>query len=265
MTRKLKHSYGQVDFDYAARSSALAPEDDGTVWMGNLMAYKKKAVYDGVEAEIDGKEADNKYNPIDVLTKIGADMCFVSDVVDQGEGSEPRWDRIAVVQYATRRSFIEMSARKDFQEKHKHKEAGMAQTIVCPSLPITEVMEELDAITPAAPANDQGDETIISLHTVRFKADAAEQQSDYPLAIGKVALAHGGTIEAILEVEGTVLGDGRSWDQTFMFRFPSLAAYKAAYAEMTSGALGEPVADRYDVATRPMIDRMRASLDDKTA
>ena len=255
MTQPLAHSYGQMDAAYAARGRNLAPEEDGHVWMVNLMAYKKKAVYEGVEAEIDGKEADNRYNPIDVLMKIGADMSFVSDVVDQSADTEPLWDRIAVVRYPTRRSFIEMGDRKDFREKHKHKQAGMDQTIVCPCLPIGE-SSDAAAELPA----DGSPEAIVSLHLVRFAEGSAEGRADYANACAAAVSKHGGSTEALLEVEGTFLGDGRSWDLALMFRFPTLEAYTASAAELTSGALGDAVADRYDVATRPMIDRMRASL-----
>ena len=59
----------------------------------------------------------------------GADMVFIGDVTGNYMGSED-WDRIAVVRYATRKSFIEMQSRKDFGEKHVHKNAGMQRTVI---------------------------------------------------------------------------------------------------------------------------------------
>jgi hypothetical protein len=58
-------------------------------------------------------------------------VCFLADVV---ASSEP-WDRVAVVRYPTRHSFIEMQSRPDFQAQHVHKEAGMDRTIIVATLP----------------------------------------------------------------------------------------------------------------------------------
>ena len=73
------------------------------------------------------------YNPSDVLSKIGAQPVFFGEVVAQG--TEGEWDRMAIVKYASRVSFMEMQNRPDFKEKHVHKEAGMLYTNVMGTLP----------------------------------------------------------------------------------------------------------------------------------
>ena len=48
--------YGRIDRDYGIRLATTAPEDDGPVWMVNLMRYKERAEY------TDGR-GDNTHRP----------------------------------------------------------------------------------------------------------------------------------------------------------------------------------------------------------
>src|SRR3954454_14399996 len=131
--------YGTVDQDYALRLAMADP--DGAIYMLNLMAYRAEADYgpDG-EKGVTGREADDRYAPLDVLAEIGANVCFLAEV-EAGE-----WDRIAVVRYPTRKSFIDMQSRPDFQAQHVHKEAGMDHTTIVGSLP-------LDGLPKAVPGD----------------------------------------------------------------------------------------------------------------
>jgi hypothetical protein len=115
--------YGTVNQDYALRLASTEP--DGEIYMLNLMAYRAEADYgpDG-EKGVTGRQADDRYAPLEVLAEIGANVCFLGDV-ESGE-----WDRVAVVRYPTRRSFVDMQSRPDFKAKHVHKEAGMERTII---------------------------------------------------------------------------------------------------------------------------------------
>ena len=149
--------YGQVDRDYAMRMATCPPEEDGPVWMVNLMHYRGEAVYADGKSGISGREADERYAPLDILSDLGAEVAFMGEVEQQILGDAPRWDQVAVVRYPTRRSFIEMQARPDFQERHVHKEAGMAQTIVAGCLPLgpprdlssAQATDSTDATEPA--------------------------------------------------------------------------------------------------------------------
>ena len=40
------------------------------------------------------------------------------------------WDAIALVQYPSRKAFIEMTSTKDYDEAHEHREAGLERTLV---------------------------------------------------------------------------------------------------------------------------------------
>ena len=167
--------YGTIDADYAARLMSCHPADDGDIYMLNLMAYRDEADYGpGGERGISGRQADDRYAPLEVLAELGANVCFFSDVV---AASEP-WDRVAVVRYPTRRSFIEMQTRPDFQDKHVHKEAGMDHTTIVATLP-----------TSGFPASGQ-----------LLLVEVWDGPTPPPL--------EGATEFA---AEGTIIGDGRTW------------------------------------------------------
>lgn len=169
-------AYGTIDTDYAMQMAGRQPDDDGPIYMLNLMAYRAEADY-GADGEkgVSGREADDRYAPLDVLAEIGATVCFYGDVVSS---TEP-WDRVAVVRYPTRKSFIEMNSRKDFQRQHVHKEAGMDHTIVMGTLPLAALPSDADELVLLQVWSDEGDITTGS--------------------------------GAEFEVEGTIVGDGRTW------------------------------------------------------
>ena len=82
--------YGQVDRDYAARLATTPADEDGPVWMINLMHYRDRADYgDGSTSGISGREADDRYAPLGPLAAIGAEIVFVADVDAQLLGDAP--------------------------------------------------------------------------------------------------------------------------------------------------------------------------------
>ncbi|MFP5322866.1 MAG: hypothetical protein ACLGIC_13620 [Acidimicrobiia bacterium] len=211
--------YGQVDRDYGLRLATTPPEDDGPIWMVNLMAYRERAVYDGAESDVSGREADDRYAPVEVLADIGAQVAFVADVEDQLLGESPRWDRVGIVRYPTRRSFIDMQSRDDFRAKHVHKEAGMAETIVAGCVPV-------------GPAPDAG----LAGGVVVLRATTGAVPS--PLAGARGSL--------LLDVEGTIVGDGRRFTHVAVDWCPS----------------PPPLDDGADYALilRPSVDRLAESV-----
>ena len=192
-TPQLKHKYGRIDKDYAMALATRAPDDDGPIYMVNLMKYHEVAQYTdgtGVEKPISGREADDRYNPASILAKIGATIVFVGDVVSNRSGDED-WDRIAIVRYATRKSFIDMQTRKDFGEKHVHKAAGMQRTIIVCCRPENASLDQ-----HGRPSSD--DNRLVAM-VVRRTADRAAAFREVRGAVN-------------LAAEGTIIGDGRTWD-----------------------------------------------------
>ncbi|HEX7354927.1 MAG TPA: hypothetical protein VF288_08870 [Mycobacteriales bacterium] len=263
--------YGSVDDAYARRMLATAPEDDGPVWMVNLMSYRPVAQYaDGRETTLTGREADDLYSPLEVLAAIGAEPVFFADVDAQLLGTAPAWHRVAVVKYPTRRSFVEMQQRPDFQDKHAHKDAGMAETIITACLPIPSPQDDVDLATvpdwsqvPHPPTDEDGPVTV--LHLIRFHPGQADQEMvSYQNHAADVAVPHGVRISGWFGVEGTIVGDGRSWDQARFNAFPSKAAFldvvmDPARLEAQRAHREVAIADTYTLILRPHLDRLAAS------
>lgn len=91
-TTGLTVRYGTVDPDAVEMLGSFPPEQDGPVWMVNLMRYRDRADYaDGRDTELTGREADDLYAPLDVLADIGAQVVFFGDVTDQLLGDGPPW------------------------------------------------------------------------------------------------------------------------------------------------------------------------------
>ena len=264
-------NYGTVDREYGMRLATTSPDEDGPVWMVNLMSYHDVAQYaDGRDEAISGREADERYSPIDVLSKIGAEPVFVADVDTQLLGDSPKWDRVGIVKYPTRRSFVEMQSRSDFQEKHVHKAAGMAETIVMGCQPIASPSDGSDDSNlvdwnevPHPPTAEDMPVTVI--HVIRFHPGQADTEMvKYQNDAANVAVPHGVRISGWFGVEGTIIGDGRSWDQVRFNAFPSKAAFMAVATDPGRLAAQREhretaIADTYTMILRPTIDRLAES------
>lgn len=188
---KLNHSYGIINKEYAFTLATRPPEEDGPIYMVNLMKYREIAEYDGQEsgsAPISGRDADDQYNPSSILNKLGAAIVFVADVERTDVGVDD-WDRIAIVRYPTRLSFVEMQSRKDFGEKHKHKAAGMLRTTLIACRPTDSALDEIERPVPTKPHT--------TVMVVRGGGDGPHTTDS---AISTFV------------AEGTVLSDGRMWD-----------------------------------------------------
>ena len=275
MTDTHAPGYGRVDREYAMRLASTRPDEDGPIWMVNLMAYRERAVYDGRESEISGREADDRYAPLDVLADIGAEVVLAGEVEDQLLGATPRWDRVGVVRYPTRRAFIEMQARPDFQERHVHKEAGMAETIVAACTPVASPTNQPDgpavvdwSEVPHPPTDDDG--PVMVLHLIRFHPGQADSEMvSYQNHAAEVAVPHGIRISGWFAVEGTIVGDGRGWDQARFNLFPSKAAFIAvvmdpARLQAQADHREVAIADTYTLIIRPMINRLHESVAEAT-
>lgn len=267
--------YGQVNREYGMKLATTPPDEDGPVWMVNLMKYKEVADYaDGRASTVSGREADDIYAPVAVLGDIGAQIVFVADVDQQLLGDSPIWDRVAIVKYPTRRAFIEMQSRPDFKDKHAHKDAGMEVTIVSGCVPIAVPtrpagVSEVDWADVAHPPTED-DGPVVVLHVLRFDAESAshatpDAMAAYQSAAAAVAVPHGLRINGWFAVEGTIVGDGRTWDQVRFNEFPSKAAFMAVARdpgrlEAQKAHREVAIADTYTMILRPTINRIASSV-----
>jgi hypothetical protein len=272
--------YGTPNTEYAMSMAMMSPQDDGPVWMVNLMKYREVADYaDGRESTISGRDADDAYSPLDSLAAVGAAPVFFGDVDQQLLGDETTWDRIGVVKYPTRKAFIDMQSLPSFQKSHHHKDAGMESTIVMGSQPMEmptppEGFEQADwADVPHPPTADDG--PVVVVHVLRFHdtpqgTAAAERTPDqmeqYQTAAAKVALGHGVRISGWFAVEDTIIGDGRAWHQVRFNEFPSKAAFMAvvmdpARLEAQKDHREAAIADTYTMIVRARLNELEASID----
>jgi hypothetical protein len=272
--------YGTPNTEYAMSMAMMSPEDDGPVWMVNLMKYREVADYaDGRESTISGRDADDAYSPLDSLAAVGAVPVFFGDVDQQLLGDETTWDRIGVVKYPTRKAFIDMQSLPSFQKSHHHKDAGMESTIVMGSQPMEmptppEGFEQADwADVPHPPTADDG--PVVVVHVLRFHdtpqgtaaaENTPDQMEQYQTAAAKVALGHGVRISGWFAVEDTIVGDGRAWHQVRFNEFPSKAAFMAVVMdpvrlEAQKDHREAAIADTYTMIVRARLNELEASID----
>lgn len=226
--------YGMPNVEMLRTWIGRPPADDGPFWAINLMQYRAVADYgDGSGPARSGREADDEYAPVAVLADIGAVVALFGDVVPPQRG-EPAWDRVAIVRYPSRASFMAMQQRDDFRAQHVHKEAGMQFTIVLAALP---------AALPAAglPPNPAPEGPLV-MRVVRL-ADGAE-----------LPASPGATRVATFTVEGVIVGDDRVW---------STVAFDRCTDDATVAALlqrGIGVEDQYAMLVDAAIDNLVASI-----
>ena len=272
--------YGTPNTEYAMSMAMMLPEDDGPVWMVNLMKYREVADYaDGRESAISGRDADDAYSPLDSLAAVGAAPVFFGDVDQQLLGDATTWDRIGVVKYPTRKAFIDMQSLPSFQKSHHHKDAGMESTIVIGTQPMemptpTEGFEQADwADVPHPPTDDDG--PVVVVHVLRFHDNpqgtsaankTPDQMEQYSTEAAKVALGHGVRISGWFAVEDTIIGDGRAWHQVRFNEFPSKAAFMAvvmdpARLEAQKDHREAAIADTYTMIVRARLNELEASIE----
>lgn len=166
--------YGRIDAEYSRH--LLTSQADEPIYMLNLTKYL--AVTDRCDYGVTGQLADARYTPIPLLSAVGATLCFVGDVV----ASSGDWDQVSVVSYRTRRAFVDMARRPDFQDWHVRKQAEMERTAVLGTVPIDRLPE---------PAGSR----LVILEV--WSGAVRPQVADGP--------------SVVFDVEGTLVGDGRAW------------------------------------------------------
>ena len=258
-----------IDPGHAARLAEIAPENDGPVWMVHLMRHRRRSGHtdDGGTGR-DGRAAGGASTPLGPYREVGGQLVFLSDVEAQLVGDDHEWERAAVVRYPTRRSFLAVQELPGDVALHEHEGAGMEASLVLCCVPA-----DWPAVPDGAPRpfdvpypSTPDDGPVVLLHVVRYLGERRTGDLDvYRGAAGRSALPHGVRIGAWLDVEGTVVGDGRVWDEVRFHVFPSRAAFEAvAFDAGRIAALAdcpEPaIADVHTLVLRPVMDRLAASI-----
>jgi hypothetical protein len=169
--------YGEIDGNYGRRLRTTGR--DGPIYMLGLTRFQPGDTAAATGPLGAGHSGEPVYAPIPLLASAGATVCFAADVLASSGG----WDRVAVIGYPTRRSFVELAYQRDFQDWHLAKEDRMERTTVLGTLPVGGL--------PAPAASG------------RILLEAWAGPPPQLIAEGPATA---------FEVEGTVIGDGRRFD-----------------------------------------------------
>jgi uncharacterized protein (DUF1330 family) len=103
--------------------------DDGPVVMLNLLKFKPR----------DGAAEYGKYgDSVSKMVEARGGKILWMGKVDQaliGDLDANDWDSIALVQYPSRKAFIEMTTSKEYDAAHEHRESGLERTVLLACTP----------------------------------------------------------------------------------------------------------------------------------
>ena len=266
-------SYGKSNPD-AARFMNVSPENDKMLYILNLQKYRENAEYDDSrETELTGRDADQRYNPMPEIHKVGGGLVYHGVVEAQIAGKDPTWDAVTIVMYPSRRKVMEMSSSQDFKDTAQHKSASLEVSQII----ITTPQEWTFADKKPIPAKDipypatAQDQSFTFFHLVKYR-DVAEYPpgSNEPKRSGREAMAlfeksvqeilHEAGVTPMLraEVDGVVVGDGRKWSDYLMLRFPSHRAFEDVLQKIGASDFGHhhaaAIEDEYTLELQNQID-----------
>ncbi len=102
--------------------------DEGPVVMLNLLKFKPR----------EGASEYNKYGDavVQMVEATGGKVLWMGKVDQTLIGPvDEAWDAIALVQYPSRKAFVEMTSTKDYDAAHEHRESGLERTLVLACTP----------------------------------------------------------------------------------------------------------------------------------
>ena len=106
--------------------------DEGPVTMLNLLKFKPAA--DGTGATgATGASEYAKYGDaaVQMVEARGGKVLWMgrADQILIGDPAED-WDSVALVQYPSRKAFIEMVSTPEYEQAHEHRESGLERTVL---------------------------------------------------------------------------------------------------------------------------------------
>lgn len=222
-------SFGTANTDLMAQLAQST--ENGPFFMVNLIKFRDQAVYaDGRETDLTGEEANNLYTTTGVQLLIEGAMrpaMFGSVVIDPASPPVPAWDQVAIARYPSYADFFAMASDPAFQEGAEHKDAGVETSSVIVT----------HRVVDAPPATDlpAGDAPVILFelfsHSGTGTADRPESLSAYLDGLAPLVTANGGVALGTYEVVGTLIGDGREWDEAHLWWFPDQSSLDALLAD----------------------------------
>ena len=102
--------------------------DEGPVVMLNLLKFKPR----------EGVSEYNKYGgaAVQMVEARGGKVLWMGKVDQTLIGPvDEAWDAIALVQYPSRKTFVEMTTSKEYDAAHEHRESGLERTVLLACTP----------------------------------------------------------------------------------------------------------------------------------
>jgi hypothetical protein len=178
--------YRLIDAEYALRLRETADQADGPIYLLGLRRLRPGADSSARRLPPIGPGTVIDFAPIPMLSSVGAAMCLFATVV----ASSPNWDRVVVLGFPTRHSFLELFERRDFREWHSRQLESSEEMTVLGTVPV--------AGLPAADSQ-------------RLLLEVWNGPEPPPLVPDPATR---------FDVDGTVIGDGRQWSGV---RYTSIA------------------------------------------
>ncbi|MDQ1508493.1 MAG: hypothetical protein QOG50_337 [Actinomycetota bacterium] len=105
--------------------------DEGPVTMLNLLKFKSDVDGDGTGASGASEYAKYGDAAVQMVEARGGKVLWMGRV-DQiliGDPAE-EWDSVALVQYPSRKAFVEMVSTPEYEQAHEHRESGLERTVL---------------------------------------------------------------------------------------------------------------------------------------
>ncbi|MEO0495618.1 MAG: hypothetical protein AAF081_19595 [Actinomycetota bacterium] len=238
-------SSAEFDADQIERMAA-APTD-GPIYLVTVSTYRDVADYtDGRDSDLTGREAAELHDPTELMTAVGARSVYEAEPHNQIDGDDTVWESITIAEYPCPTAYLAVATHPDYQADVIHETAGVEEsiTVVADLLPIPAPSDpdQADAAFPPT-AEDPAFDMIhlMDFHDIaQYEPDADEpersgeeawQQYQASGSGASVELGHHPT--AILDVQGVLTGDDRSWDQIQMIHMSSTAGFEALLDDST--------------------------------
>lgn len=104
-----------------------ASTDEGPVVMLNLLKFKERAD----TGDVSGRESYNRYGRgVKPMVEALGGRIIWHGRADQLLIGEEDWDAVALVEYPSRKAFMEMAMSKQMGDIHHNREAGLERTVL---------------------------------------------------------------------------------------------------------------------------------------
>ena len=261
--------YGHLDREYGLQLAGTPADQDGPIWVFHLVQYRDQPHYpDGSDSEMTGWKLEDTHAPHEQVAAVGGEVVYCGQVDTQFLG-DPKWDQVTVTRYPTRRALLSITSKPGFAEAQVHLDAATEREIILGSVPMPNPFahENLVDWDDVAYPPTQADGPIQTLHLIRFddtaEGDEARTEMWDPNAV-EPAIREGIRVVAWFDIEGTLIGDGRSWDQLRVVTFPSRDSFiSTVFDENRLKSHARRVAataDSIHMILRPIFNRLDESI-----